>query len=176
MLFPCMECDPFLQQAVETHPQSSPCVRICLHDKWPFYCLYTLTHTLMQEKEGCCLGDFFWLHTKNHPHNLNTIFTLPINHFQPTVVKQVFRSENFGLMLGFKTFQTKWAAEFSWTWRTGGLPCPRRMTAHHCSSPRGCIPGGSHWLVCDVHVKVTLPGCLSLQTGLKHYVHTESSI
>lgn len=62
---------------------------------------------MQQGPEEHALEEYSCLNTSPKPVQFPSLWNLPINHFQPTVVKQVFRSENFGLMLGLKTFQTK---------------------------------------------------------------------
>lgn len=56
MLFSCMECDPFLLQAIEV------CLLSVSGHVYMINGLFTASihlHALMQEKEGCWLGDFF---------------------------------------------------------------------------------------------------------------------
>lgn len=125
----------FLPDRIVIYDTKGPKNAVFLHGTWPLPCtsyrglpsvcvrlntingLFTASihlNTLMQDKERGWLGDFFWLQTNNHLHKLNTQFPSCLSiHCQP-VVKQVFRPENFGLMLDFKSFQTKWVAEFSW--------------------------------------------------------------
>lgn len=76
MLFSCMECDPFLQQAIGL---PFVWVRVWLHDKWPFYCLYTLTCTHAGERG---ILDRWLLLTSDQqlpPQFKHTISILPVS-------------------------------------------------------------------------------------------------
>lgn len=151
--------------------------------------LFTISihlHTLAKDKRRCWLGSIsFDFAQRTTPHTtLNTQFPSCMSiTAKPTAVKQAPKTENFGLMLDFKTFQTKMNSYIFIYMKNRRAP----LAGEDYSSPlpffpihpRNCIPVGSHQLMSlttDVRVKMTLLRYARLQAGLENYMHAESSI